>query len=82
MSLIKALMEGQDLTKEEAKSLILEMRKRIHNDNEDPEEVLYEEGLEPDYVFELIWYYELQKGLQRQEHPEIEKPHVFEGIHV
>jgi polyhydroxyalkanoate synthesis regulator phasin len=54
MSLIKALMEGQDLTKEEAKSLILEMRKRIHNDNEDPEEVLYEEGLEPDYVFELI----------------------------
>jgi polyhydroxyalkanoate synthesis regulator phasin len=54
MSLIKALMEGQDLTKEEAKSLILEMKQRIYNDNEDPEEVLYEEGLEPDYVFELI----------------------------
>jgi hypothetical protein len=54
MSLLKALMEGQDLTKEEATSRILEMKQRIYNDNEDPEEVLYEEGLEPDYVFELI----------------------------
>ena len=82
MSLIEALMEGQDLTEKEATSRILEMKSRVYNDGEDPEEVLYEEGLEPDYVFELIWYYELQKGLQRQEHPEIEKPHVFEGIHV
>lgn len=54
MSLLKALMEGQDLTEKEATSRILEMKKRIYNDNEDPEEVLYEEGLEPDYVFELI----------------------------
>jgi len=75
-------MEGQDLTKEEAKSRILEMKQRIYNDNEDPEEVLYEEGLEPDYVFELIWCYELQKDLQEQRCWEIEKSHVFEGIHV
>lgn len=54
MSLLKALMEGQDLTEKEATSRILEMKQRIYNDNEDPEEVLYEEGLEPDYVFELI----------------------------
>ena len=54
MSLLKALMEAQDLSEKEATSLILEMKQRIYNDNEDPEEVLYEEGLEPDYVFELI----------------------------
>lgn len=54
MSLLKALMQSQDLSEKEATSLILEMKQRIYNDNEDPEEVLYEEGLEPDYVFELI----------------------------
>jgi hypothetical protein len=54
MSLLKAIMQSQDLSEKEATSLILEMKQRIYNDNEDPEEVLYEEGLEPDYVFELI----------------------------
>jgi len=54
MSLLKALMESGDLEKQDAKELILEMRKRVHEDGEDPEEVLYEEGLEPDYVFDLL----------------------------
>ena len=54
MSLLKALMEGQDLSREEAKEIIKEMRKRVLEDNEDPEEVLYEEGLEPDYILDLI----------------------------
>lgn len=54
MTLIKALMEGHDLSSAEARELIEEMRKRVHDDNEDPEEVLYEEGLEPDYIYDLI----------------------------
>ena len=47
-------MEGQDLSRDEAKEIIEGMRKRVHEDNEDPEEVLYEEGLEPDYILDLI----------------------------
>lgn len=47
-------MQGQDLSKDEAKEIIEEMRKRVHEDNEDPEEVLHEEGLEPDYILDLI----------------------------
>jgi hypothetical protein len=53
MHLLKALMEGQDLTLEEAKELQKEMRQRV-KDGEDPEEVLYEEGLEPDYFYDLL----------------------------
>jgi hypothetical protein len=54
MSLLKALMESQELSKVEAWNRISEMRRRVWEDNEDPEEILYEEGLEPDYVFDLI----------------------------
>ena len=46
-------MEGQDLTLEEAQELRKEMRQRV-KDGEDPEEVLYEEGLEPDYFYDLL----------------------------
>ena len=53
MNLLKALMEGQDLTLEEAQELRKEMRQRVQ-DGEDPEEVLYEEGLEPDYFYDLL----------------------------
>lgn len=38
---------------EEAFNLIVEMQDRVL-DGENPEEVLYEYGLEPDYVFELL----------------------------
>jgi len=33
--------------------IILEMRERVLS-GEDPEEVLYDEGLEPDYVMDLL----------------------------
>lgn len=52
-NLKKVFMSRDDLTSAEADSLIREMRKRV-NDGEDPEEVLFEEGLEPDYLFDLI----------------------------
>ena len=33
--------------------IISEMKERVQS-GEDPEEVLYDEGLEPDYVFDLL----------------------------
>ena len=46
-------MDGQDLTLEEAQKLLKEMRRRV-KEGEDPEEVLYEEGLELDYFYDLL----------------------------
>lgn len=37
----------------EVTELIQDMRDRVE-DGEDPEEVLYKEGLEPDYVLDLL----------------------------
>ena len=54
MTLLKAIMEGHDLTREEAREMIEDMRSRVLEENEDPEEVLHEEGLEPDYIHDLI----------------------------
>ena len=54
MSLTKALMEGHDITRDEAREMIEDMRRRVLEDSEDPEEVLHEEGLEPDYIHDLI----------------------------
>lgn len=47
-------MEGQDLSSLEAAEIIAEMRRRVREDGDDPEEVLYEEGLEPDYILDII----------------------------
>jgi hypothetical protein len=53
--LMKTLIIRDKLTQAEAADAIAEARRRIYEDGEDPEEVLYEEfGLEPDYVFDLI----------------------------
>jgi len=52
MSLIEALI-GQGLSRAEAADRIEEMNQRFL-DGEDPEEILHEEGLEPDYVMEII----------------------------
>jgi anthranilate phosphoribosyltransferase len=52
--LLETLMERDDLTQKEAQELINEMNERMH-EGEDPEELLYEIGLEPDYVFDLIF---------------------------
>lgn len=54
MNLKQALMNGQGYSASEAEEEIKDMRDRVWNENEDPEEVLYEYGLEPDYVFDLI----------------------------
>ena len=51
--LVRIFMRRDELTLEEATELVKEMRERVL-DGENPEEVLYDEGLEPDYIFELI----------------------------
>ena len=53
MTLLQALI-SQGRTPEEAEEAINEMRLMVHEDLLDPEEVLYEHGLEPDYVPELL----------------------------
>lgn len=54
MELIKALIScGEAENVAEAKEIIKEMRERVY-EGENPEEILYEIGLEPDYVFDLI----------------------------
>ena len=53
-SLIETLMEMDDLTREEAQAYVDDMNERMH-DGEDPEELLYEIGLEPDYLFDLLY---------------------------
>ena len=56
MELLNGLINnGEVETKTEGMKLIKEMRKRVL-EGEDPEEVLFEYGLEPDYVFDLIGY--------------------------
>ena len=52
-SLLKVLMSRDEMTMDEANELIDEMKARVI-DGEDPEEILYEIGLEPDYVFDII----------------------------
>jgi len=53
MDLLQALI-NQGNSKENAKIIISEMRERIM-DGEDPEELLYEQGLEPDYAMDLLF---------------------------
>jgi len=50
----QALMNRDDLTYDEADELVQEM-KRLVNEGYDAEQVLYEEGLEPDYIFDLFY---------------------------
>ena len=49
----KVLMNSYNLTSDEADKEIQEMTNRI-SDGEDIEEVLYDSGLESDYIFDLI----------------------------
>jgi len=49
----RMLMHCEGLTRKEAREELLDMRNRVR-DGEDPEEILYEWGLEPDYVFDLL----------------------------
>lgn len=52
MSLLEALI-NQGNSKKEALEIIKDMREEISN-GENPEDLLFENGLEPDYVFDLI----------------------------
>lgn len=51
--LVKALMASKDLTRKEAEDIRREMREQISY-GENPEDVLADYGLEPDYIFDLI----------------------------
>jgi hypothetical protein len=52
MELLNALVaNGYDTN--EALEVINEMRQRVM-DGEDPEEILFEEGLEPDYIMDIL----------------------------
>ena len=51
--LVKVLMKRDDLTHDEAETVRLEMMMRVL-DGEDPEDVLADEWLEPDYFFDII----------------------------
>lgn len=49
----KILMRRDEMTAEQAHQQLLEMKAQVAN-GEDPEDVLYEIGLEPDYIFDII----------------------------
>ena len=46
------VFKRRGMTDAQAREMLEEMRERVW-EGEDPEEVLAEEGLEPDYVFDL-----------------------------
>jgi hypothetical protein len=54
MTLLQAIMSKDGCSRQDAEDLIDEMRERIYLEGEDPEEVLFDEGLEPDYVDDLL----------------------------
>lgn len=53
LDLLAVLMRSQDLTRVQALEELNEMKERVF-EGEDPEEILYEYGLEPDYVLDLL----------------------------
>jgi hypothetical protein len=53
--IVKILMERDELSYIEAEKMLLEGRRRVWIDMEDPGEVLEEDfGLEPDYFMDLV----------------------------
>jgi hypothetical protein len=55
MTLIQAIMSRDGCSYEEAVDLIEDMAEQV-NDGEDPEDVLFDEGFEPDYITDLLEY--------------------------
>lgn len=51
--LVGILMQRDDISLQEAKEIVEDMRQRVM-EGENPEEVLFEEGLEPDYVLDIL----------------------------
>ena len=53
MDLMQALMQRDDMSSREAQEIIDDMKQRVL-DGEDPEEVLSDEGFEPDYIYDIL----------------------------
>lgn len=53
MNLLDAIISREECTKEEAQEIIDEIKMEVA-DGKNAEEVLYEYGFEPDYIFDLI----------------------------
>jgi len=53
MKLKEALIIGQDMSATEAEEAIKEMQEQVL-EGENPDDVLHDMGLEPDYIFEII----------------------------
>ena len=52
-TLLQILIRRDKMTRQEAEEEIKDMKRRVWN-GEDPEKILYEIGLEPDYIFDII----------------------------
>ena len=48
-----AIMNRDSVSLEEADELVQELKKQV-SEGEDPEEVLFNEGFEPDYIFDIL----------------------------
>lgn len=51
--IVRIFMTRDEMSHQEAIELLQEMKQQV-TEGEDPEEVLYENGLEPDYIFDLL----------------------------
>lgn len=51
--LVKVLMNRDGITRQEAEEMRRDMQERMA-EGEDPEELLYEVGLEPDYIMDIM----------------------------
>ena len=49
----EAIMNRDSVSLEEADELVQELKDKV-NEGEDPEEVLFNEGFEPDYIFDIL----------------------------
>ena len=54
MTLKEAMMNAHEMSASEANAEIKRMKNMIMGGS-DPEDLLYEYGLEPDYVIDLLW---------------------------
>ena len=54
--IVEILIRRDDLTRSEAEEELRRVRAEFDPLTDDPEEILaYEFGLEPDYIFDLLW---------------------------
>ena len=54
--IVEVLMNRDGMTRKEAQERLDEVREWFDPSSDDPDEVLMEEfGLEPDYIFDLLW---------------------------